>query len=114
MIENLQDELYQLENKQAKSSKPCANIRSWMPQTFFKVLERQNVQNQTLFELYTDDSKSKYSSNIKDILKSAKKIMKISTSSELPQLLINFRVMMVLQQNFINTFQMNSCPFRCL
>ena len=29
MIENLQDELYQLENKQAKSAKLRANIRSW-------------------------------------------------------------------------------------
>ena len=27
MIENLQDELYQLENKQAKGTTPCANIR---------------------------------------------------------------------------------------
>ena len=29
MIENLQDELYQLESKQAKDAKLCANIRSW-------------------------------------------------------------------------------------
>ena len=27
MIENLQDELYELENKQAKSAKLCANVR---------------------------------------------------------------------------------------
>ena len=63
-----------------------------MPQNFFKVLERQNMQNQTIFELYTDDNKSKYSSNPKDILKSAKKKKKKnkknSTSSELPQLLL--------------------------
>ena len=44
-----------------------------MPQNFFKVLERQNMQSQTIFELYTDDNKSKYSSNPKDILKSEKK-----------------------------------------
>ena len=31
------------------------------------------MKNQTIFELYTDDNKSKYSSNPKDILKSAKK-----------------------------------------
>ena len=31
------------------------------------------MQNETIFELYTDDNKSKYSSNPKDILKSAKK-----------------------------------------
>ena len=29
MIENLQDELYQLQNKQAKGAKRRANIRSW-------------------------------------------------------------------------------------
>ena len=44
-----------------------------MPQNFFKVLERQNLKNQTVFELYTDDNKSKYSSNPKDILKSPEK-----------------------------------------
>ena len=48
------------------------------------------MQNQTIFELYTDDSKSRYSSNPKDIKseKKKKKIMKISTPSELPQLLL--------------------------
>ena len=49
------------------------------PKTSFKVLERLNMKNQTIFELYTDDNKSKYSSNPKDILKSAKKIMKLYT-----------------------------------
>ena len=29
MIENLQDQLYQFDNKQAKSAKLRANIRSW-------------------------------------------------------------------------------------
>ena len=43
------------------------------------------MQNQRIFELYTDD---KYSSNPKDILKSAKRVMKISTPSKLPQLLL--------------------------
>ena len=52
-----------------------------MPQNFFKVLERQNMQNQTIFELYTDDNQSKYSSNPEDILKTGKKIMKNSTSN---------------------------------
>ena len=46
------------------------------------------MQNQTILELYTDDNKSKYSSNPKDILKSEKKIMKNYTPSELPQLLL--------------------------
>ena len=58
------------------------------PKTFFEVLERQNMKNQTIFELYTDDNKSKYSSNPKDILKSAKKVMKNSTPSKVPLLLL--------------------------
>ena len=37
------------------------------------------MKNQTIFELYTDDNKSKYSSNPMHILKSAKKIMKLYT-----------------------------------
>ena len=40
------------------------------------------MQNQTIFELYTDGNKSKYSSNPKEILKSAKKFMKNSTPTE--------------------------------
>ena len=79
MIENLQDELYQLEKTQAEGDKLRANIR-WelegkkCSKTFFKVLERHNIQYQTIFKLYTDDNKSKYPSNPKDILKSANKI----------------------------------------
>ena len=78
MIEDLQNELYQLENKQAKGAKLRAKIK-WKledekcSKTFFKVLEGRNMQNQTISELYTDDNKSKYSSNPTDILKSAKK-----------------------------------------
>ena len=44
-----------------------------MLQIFLKKLERQNMQNQTIFQLHVDDNKSKYSSNPKDILKSEKK-----------------------------------------
>ena len=48
MIENSQDDLYQLVNKQAKGAKLCANIRQQLKgkkysRTFFKVLERQNL-----------------------------------------------------------------------
>ena len=43
------------------------------------------MKNQTIFELYTDDNKSKYFSNPKDILNSAKKLGN-STPSELQQL----------------------------
>ena len=55
IIKNLQDKVYQLENKQAKGSELCATIR-WKlegkkcSKTFFKVLERKNIQNQTRFE----------------------------------------------------------------
>ena len=78
MVENLQDELYQLE-KQAEVAKLYANIRLELraknaPKLFFRVLKRQNMKNQTISELYTEENKSKYSSNPKDILKSAKKI----------------------------------------
>ena len=61
MIENLQNELYELENKQAKRAKLCANIRQELEgeegsKTFVRVLERQNMQIQTIFELHTDDN----------------------------------------------------------
>ena len=42
------------------------------PKTFFKVLEKQNMQNQTISQLYTDNNNSKHSCNPKNILKSAK------------------------------------------
>ena len=58
-----------------------------IPQTFLEVLERQNMENQTIFELYTDDNKSKYSSNHMNILKSAKKIRN-SAPRALPELLL--------------------------
>ena len=80
IIKNLQDELYQLENKQAKGAKLRARIK-WelegekCSKTFFKVLGRRNVQNQTISKIYTDDNKSKHSSNPTDILKSAKKFL---------------------------------------
>ena len=37
---------------------------------FLKVLKRQNLQNQRRSELYANDKKSKYFSNLKDIFKS--------------------------------------------
>ena len=78
MIENLQDELYQLENKPAKGAKLRANIR-WelesekCSKTFFKVIGRKNLQNRIISELYNDDNKSKCSKNPMGIYKSAKK-----------------------------------------
>ena len=55
IITDLQDELYQLENKQAKSAKHRPTIR-WKldgekcSKTCFKVLERKNMQNQNRSE----------------------------------------------------------------
>ena len=40
------------------------------------------MQNQTIFEIYTDDKKSKYSSKPREILKSAKKFMKNSAPTQ--------------------------------
>ena len=79
MIEMLPDDLYHIENNQAKGAKLHANIRWELEEetcskTFSKVLERQNLQNETMSGLYADDDKSKYSSNPKDILKFAKKL----------------------------------------
>ena len=78
MTENLQ--FYQLDNKQARSAKLRANIR-WELQgkkcskTFFKVLQKQNLQNQTIFELYILMMQIKNSSSRQDILKSAIKVL---------------------------------------
>ena len=79
MINSLQDELYSLECKQARGAIIGANVR-WnlegekCSKSFFRILERQNMQNQVISELYTDDKKSKFSSILEDILKSVKKI----------------------------------------
>ena len=86
MINNLQDELYILESKQAEGAKIHANIR-WdlegekCSKIFFKVLERQNMQNQTISELYVDDKKSKSVSNIKTFLH----LRKISMTTFIPK-----------------------------
>ena len=124
IIKNLQDELYKLENKQAKGAKLRAKIK-WelegekCSKIFFKVLERRNMQNQTISELYTDDNKSKHSSNPTDILKSAKNLYeklytkettsKTTTTEFISKIrnrkIPNFQVMMPYQQNVMNFFQ---------
>ena len=77
MTENLENEY-----KQAKGAKPWVNIRSWRaknsPKHSSKYL-KDNMKNQTTFELYADDNKSKYSTNPMNILKSEKKKMKLYT-----------------------------------
>ena len=80
IIKNLLDELNQLENKQGKGAKLRAKIK-WVlegekcSKTFFKVLERRTMYNQTISELCIDDNQSKHSRNPTDILKSAKKFL---------------------------------------
>ena len=74
---NLQDELNQLEkNKQKVPSFMLTLVvigGREMLRIFLKKLERQNMENQTIFELYIDGNKSKYYGNTKGIFKSAKK-----------------------------------------
>ena len=48
------------------------------------------MKNQTIFELYTDDNKSKYSSNPMNILKSSKKNMKLYTKCTSTAVTIDF------------------------
>ena len=55
MIENLENELYQLENKKAKDVKFRLNMRQKLEEekgykTFFRVLKRQNMQIQIIFQ----------------------------------------------------------------
>ena len=57
------------------AGRKCAKV-------FFKVLERQNMKNQTISELYTDDNKSKYSSNPKDVFISATKFFETLYTKE--------------------------------
>ena len=81
MINNLQDEFYILESKQAQGAKIHANIRCDLEgekcsKTFFNMLQRQNMQNQTISELHPNNEKSRYSNN-----KSTKKFKKVLNSA---------------------------------
>ena len=96
MIENLQDELNQLEKKQAKGTKLYAIIVSnWRaknaPNFLEKTWKTEFAKSNNISIIYYDN-KSKYSRNPKDILKFAKKkkkkTMKISIPSKLSQLLL--------------------------
>ena len=69
MIENFQDEIYQLENKQ-KVLNFVLTLETGgkkMPQNFLESTWKR-ICKIKLFKLYTDENKSKY---LKDILKSA-------------------------------------------
>ena len=67
IIENLQNELYQLEHKQAIGAKLCANIRQALEgkkdsKTFIRVLERQNmiIINQNILRKFLNLRKKIY------------------------------------------------------
>ena len=66
---------------------------------------KQNTQNQTISELYTDDKKSKYPSNPNDMLKSAKNFHK-NYYTKCPKLpLLNFIVQFLTERKSqINNF----------
>ena len=54
--------LYQLVKKEAKGPKLCSNIKWELEgkksvKLFFRVIDMQNLQNQTISDLYTDDNK---------------------------------------------------------
>ena len=115
MINNLQDELYVLETKQATGAKIRANIR-WdlegekCSKSFFNVLERQNMQNQTISELYTDNKKNKYSNNPQDILKSAKNFYKdLYTRGNISRDAINELLNKIPNSKKISMDQFNLC-----
>ena len=60
-----------------------------MLNNFFIALERQNLQNESLSDLYTDDNKSKYSSYLRRFYEFWKFFMKNFTARrQLPKLLL--------------------------
>ena len=77
--------------------------------TFFKVLERQNMQNQIIFELYTDDNKSKYSSNPKEILKSTKNIYENLYTKQTSTAAATEFLSKILNRNKISNQNFNLC-----
>ena len=84
MIENLQDEHYQLENKQADGAKPRVNIRSWRAKNSPKLSSKYLKDRIWKIKQYLNYIMMIINQNI---LKSAKQLWN-STPSELPQLLL--------------------------
>ena len=70
---------------------------------------KDNMQNQTVSELYADDNKTKYSSNPNDILKSVENFYeKVYTKRQRPKLLIlNFLAKFITERKS----QMNNLTF---
>ena len=83
MIENLKNELYQLENKQAKGSKLCANIRIWRAENAWKLSAKYLQDRLWKIEQYLNYILLIINQNILAILRKflnlQKKIMKLYT-----------------------------------
>ena len=149
MIENLQYDLYQLENKQAKHAKLCANIRSWRtknaPKLSSKYLKdrickikqylnyilmiiNQNILailrtflnlKKKIGKLYTKRTSTAATTKFNQKIINRKKISnehfniceaEISLDEIIKYInseIINLQLMMILRQNFVNTFQIN-------
>ena len=94
MIENLQDELYQLENKQAKGAKLRANIRNWRAKNSLKFSSKYLKDRIYKIKQYLNYILMIINENIlamrRAYLNLQKRIMKNSTPSELAEpLLLN-------------------------
>ena len=87
MIENLQDELYQLQNKQAKGAKRRANIRSWTAKNAPKFSSKYLKDRICKIKQYLNYILVIINQNILAILRKFLKKKK-KNSSELPQLLL--------------------------
>ena len=149
MIENLQYDLYQLENKQAKHAKLCANNRSWRtknaPKLSSKYLKdrickikqylnyilmiiNQNILailrtflnlKKKIGKLYTKRTSTAATTKFNQKIINRKKISnehfniceaEISLDEIIKYInseIINLQLMMILRQNFVNTFQIN-------
>ena len=91
MIENLQDELYQLESKQAKDAKLRANIRSWRAKNAPKLSSKYLKDRIWKIKQYLNYILMIINQNILAILWTFLNLQKKlwnSTPSELPQLLL--------------------------
>ena len=90
MIENLQDELYQLQNKQAKGAKLCTNIRSWTAKNAPKFSLKYLKDRICKIKQYLNYILVIINQNILAILRKFLNLKKknIKNSRELPQLLL--------------------------
>ena len=119
MNENLQDEPCQLENKQAKGSKLCANIRSWRAKNAPKLSSKYLKDRICKIEQYLNYILMIINQNILAILRTflnlkKKEKMKNSIRSKLPQLLllIFFGKFLTERKYLINTLMFVRLKYR--